>query len=502
MNTTIHKARTLGFLCALAAIATAATGADIYVEDDAAVGGDGTTWDTPFKYLQDALDVASPGDIIKIAGGVYRPDESEAYPNGTGDREASFKPPEDSTLMGGFAGVDMPNSDLRNIDLYVTTLDGDLNEDDLPGFVNRSDNSRHIVYARNGLAAMNIHGCTIRGGYSEGDSTDPIISGGAGVLSGAYQQHIQDCRFVDNHTGRTGGALYTRHGNALVERTTFEGNAGGFGAGLNSFSGNIVIVDSCNFVDNHSDFHGGAIANEADLLVLSSFISCNTAVMGSGAISTAGNLTILSSTITQNHAPETGGIGVAWWTESATITNTVLWGNTNNSGGGQNAQISEQSGLLEINYSCVRGWTGGLGGTGNTGDDPAFVDELGPDGLWGSGDEDCRLSSGSACVDAGDNDVATGLAVDLDGCLRFVDHPGVVDTGQGDAPIVDIGAFEWQMTPCWHADLSADGQVDQSDLGIMLAWYQLGDGGDLDGDGDTDQADLGILLSEYGNTCY
>jgi hypothetical protein len=50
-------------------------------------------------------------------------------------------------------------------------------------------------------------------------------------------------------------------------------------------------------------------------------------------------------------------------------------------------------------------------------------------------------------------------------------------------------------------DFNGDGCVDQSDLGTLLASYNLDDGGDLDGDGDTDQADLGILLGNFGEGC-
>ena len=59
--------------------------------------------------------------------------------------------------------------------------------------------------------------------------------------------------------------------------------------------------------------------------------------------------------------------------------------------------------------------------------------------------------------------------------------------------------------PC-PGDLDGDGDVDQSDLGIMLADYGCTDGpgncpGDIDGDGDTDQSDLGVLLANYGQSC-
>jgi hypothetical protein len=48
-------------------------------------------------------------------------------------------------------------------------------------------------------------------------------------------------------------------------------------------------------------------------------------------------------------------------------------------------------------------------------------------------------------------------------------------------------------------DLTGDGCVDQQDLGILLAAYELSGEGDVDGDGDTDQGDLGILLANYDN---
>jgi hypothetical protein len=47
-------------------------------------------------------------------------------------------------------------------------------------------------------------------------------------------------------------------------------------------------------------------------------------------------------------------------------------------------------------------------------------------------------------------------------------------------------------------DLDGDGDVDLSDLAILLAAYGVDAGGDLDDDGDTDLADLAILLANYG----
>ena len=63
-----------------------------YVDDDATPGGDGETWKTAYRTVQDALAEAAAGkrDVteILVAQGTYGPDEGESQT--TGDRAASF----------------------------------------------------------------------------------------------------------------------------------------------------------------------------------------------------------------------------------------------------------------------------------------------------------------------------------------------------------------------------------------------------------------------------
>ena len=59
------------------------------------------------------------------------------------------------------------------------------------------------------------------------------------------------------------------------------------------------------------------------------------------------------------------------------LANCILWGNSDGGGSDESAQIDTFDAL--INYCCVRGWTGALGGTGNIGDDPMLADPDGPD---------------------------------------------------------------------------------------------------------------------------
>ena len=52
-------------------------------------------------------------------------------------------------------------------------------------------------------------------------------------------------------------------------------------------------------------------------------------------------------------------------------------------------------------------------------------------------------------------------------------------------------------------DLDSDGDIDLTDLSVLLSNYGMTSGaayedGDLDGDGDVDLTDLGGLLSYYG----
>ena len=56
------------------------------MDDNASAGGDGSSWATAHKYLQDALAIALSGDEIWVAEGVYKPDQGAGKT--AGDRTA------------------------------------------------------------------------------------------------------------------------------------------------------------------------------------------------------------------------------------------------------------------------------------------------------------------------------------------------------------------------------------------------------------------------------
>ena len=72
----------------LAAIQCTAIGGIIYVDIDAGGANNGTNWSDAYNCLQDALYADQVGDEIRVAAGVYKPDQGDHVT--AGDRGATF----------------------------------------------------------------------------------------------------------------------------------------------------------------------------------------------------------------------------------------------------------------------------------------------------------------------------------------------------------------------------------------------------------------------------
>jgi hypothetical protein len=152
-----------------------------------------------------------------------------------------------------------------------------------------------------------------------------------------------------------------------------------------------------------------------------------------------------------------------WEQCNLTLTNCILWGNSDEGGTDESAQIHNFVSIPVINNSCIQGWTGGLGGIGNIGDDPVFRDADGPDNIVGTMDDNLRLIEGSPCIDAGNNNEPNLPEMDIDG------HPRIIDGDCNDTDIVDMGAYEFNYAYMGDFDYSCE--VDFGDFAILaLAW--------------------------------
>ncbi len=116
---------------------------------------------------------------------------------------------------------------------------------------------------------------------------------------------------------------------------------------------------------------------------------------------------------------------------------------------------------------------------------------------------DYRLLPGSPCIDAANNfAVPAGITTDLDGSPRFVDDPDTADCPQapgtcGDPPVVDMGAYEFQISCPWDCTQPGDDLVGISDFLLLLAQWGGPGTCDIDGGG-VGIVDFLALLAHWG----
>jgi predicted outer membrane repeat protein len=424
------------------------------VDADAQGADNGTSWSDAFVSLQSALSAALPDSEIWVAAETYRP----AGPGG--DRNLSFNLKNRVALYGGFAGagsVAYPGGETqrsqRDVAEHVTTLSGDLNADDGPDWANNAENSYHVVVADNADPTAIIDGFTIRGGNANylpsGDprgygggvhTTYPgsftmthctivgnfatVDGGGVFVSTKWYEStRISYCTIRDNIAGYAGGggiaARAEKRANLIITCCTISGNTvtgpAGRGGGIYCLKGmsppepDSVIVANCTFINNRAADSGGALACNDD-----------------------NDLALINCTLTNNYAPAGRSIACQPYSSypgrsQVKVANCILWD-------GPNPLWANEESTITVSYSNV---LRGLPGAGNIWLDPMFVNpSVG----------DYRLSACSPCIDAADSSAYPPEVApeDRDGHPRFVDDGGVSDIGSGPAPVVDMGAFEFQ----------------------------------------------------------
>jgi predicted outer membrane repeat protein len=490
----------------------------LYVDADATGSGNGSSWCNAYTSLQQAMLAAagSGGTVteIRVAQGTYKP------AGAGGSRTASFVLIGGVSLRGGYAGCGQPDPDAHNPSLYITTLSGDLNNDDGPGFANYGDNSYHVITAPAGIGDGTVlDGFTITAGNANGPPLSPTDRGAGMYVEGSPM--ITQCMFLRNRAGLSGGAgMFIQQAvpGPIVENCVFFDNLGGYGAAVNII-GNPGMINAvapqfhtCRFLGNHAMNSGGAIASDR---CAARFANCliagNAGQLGAGAVSNNGVPQFTNCTIVGNNtanANSSGGLHTAETQASPALYNCILWANGAAGNMNQAAQIRVTSGNLIVAHSCVHGWTGSLGGIGNHGTDPRLVDPDGPDGILGTLDDNGRLAGGSTSIDSGSNpDALPAVPFDLYGNPRIVDDPGTPDTGVPGSPgvgsaIVDRGAHEFHTTTV-PGDVTGDGQVNADDLvEVILQWGTCPAPptpcpGDVNHSGAVDSDDLVIVILNW-----
>ncbi len=365
--------------------------------------------------------------------------------------------------------------------------------------------------ASEGIGTIELDGCLIKGNqslYRDGAPAD----GSAGASLRARDISVRNTRFVgniadDNGPPPSAGAAFYPEFSLVVEDSAFIGNRMVRNGGINRLEGSGAAFIVRSIASAAIRFRNTVIAGN------------RSSAWPGGYIQFGGNVILENVTIAGNRSDD-GPPGL-WSSLPMVMRNCAVAGSRKGPVGAPEigAQLGGTRADFEL-YDCVLERIGmNLGLVERTIEaDPQFADLLGPDGIIATGDESAALQPTSPCIDRGNNawlppdtldldndgDTLEPIPFDVAGNPRRVDQRWRADTGLGQAPIVDIGAYEYPFT-C-PGDLDGDQTVDISDLAILLDAYgqgadQAGAEVDVQPNGRIDLSDLAALLTLFGNTC-
>jgi len=403
------------------------------------------TLHVPSQYptLQDALAAAGSGDEIWVAEGVYKPDQGLGIT--PGDRTATFQLENGVAIYGGFPPGGGQWED-RNPTAYETVLSGDLNGDDSPNFVNNTENSYHVVTGSCTNETAVLDGFTVTGGNA--DCSDPNNRGG-GMYINSGTPTLTNCIFSWN-SAQWGAGIHNESGSPTLTNCVFKGNSASYrSGGMYNRSSSSPILTNCAFTENSAVDSGGGMGNgssTANPTLTNCIFAGNSAKFGGGMSGRGSSSPTLSNcTFYGNSASDSGGGIWSYWSSTwPKLNNCILWNNSDNSGSDESAQIHD--GTPIINYSCIQGWTGTLGGVGNIGIDPCFVD---------SSNGDCHLKSQAGRWKPS---IYTKLDPTGDSFINLTDF----------ATFASFWGKQGESIP---ADLDSSGLVDLTDLKLLLDNY-------------------------------
>ncbi len=467
-------------------LSTLSMGRILYVDCSVTdLNGNGQSWQTAYRYLQDAIAEAGFGDQLWVAKGIYNPDHGSEQT--AGNQSASFPLKNGVRIMGGFPSGAASVAE-RDFVLYKTLLSGDI------GILGDDrDNTYQILSADEVGPSAVLDGFTICHGRSAS----------RGAALSIYPQGsptIVHCIFENNHADLAGGAISLwratgttiRFINCIFRSNSTHGSGGAVyftrsGDSPSAWSPSFV---NCIFAGNYAAGHGGAISGSG--WYSSSLYSIDPVVYNTTFV---GNMS--------------GGYGGAIHATGARffVRNCIFWDNLAGTFGNQlsiwDPAISPNDpGEMDISHCIVEGGMGAVYENGGLiwGDfmivgNLHFQDGKGPDNLYGTEDDNLRLSAVSAGIDAGDmtdlpadfadldgdGDTAEKIPWDLDRSMRYYDIDTVFDWGVGHLTYTDYGPYEYKTGGvCGDAahqpplgDTNGDCVVNMEDLAnLSMNWMR------------------------------
>jgi parallel beta helix pectate lyase-like protein len=464
----------------------------LYVDLAAPPDGDGLSWSSAMRTIEDALAVPGVEEIWVAQGTYFTPEHDGGLEMScwwTGLR-----------ILGGFNGTETDENQ-RDPSLNLTIVSGDRLGNDIDGSdESRLDNASKAVLVQGALAT--IDGFVFEA-FDAFTSSEYVM----------FQARNADVRFVNctfqnlnarvvfslwtsameldgcdisNNFGKLVSANYNTFMNITGCRVAFnETNAWRSLIQLSS-----AHIENSQFLANFS--HYALIDSDSQTDIIgSTFIGNESDTTFNSMIELASASVISNSAFLANDVPELSSSRGG----PMLFTNNLVWNNPD-------IIFDPWDHIMRHNLSDIE-----LPGPGNiVAADPgvARLPWPGPDEQWGTPDDDfgdLRPAPYSPLIDAGDsNAVPEALLFDLAGLPRIVDDQQVLDSGPV-SPAVDIGPYESQSDSCggdWNSD-------SQNNIDDIIAYLSNFDDqrlrADLNRDSLWDFYDLQLFLRDFASGC-
>lgn len=374
----------------------------------------------------------NPDDIeIWLARGVYTPGTNITS-------RFKFTGGHPQALYGGFAMTET-SREQRNWRANLTVLSGDLDGDDetdANGVVTEvsgimGDNAYHVLYASGTDTTTVLDGLVVTGG----DARDDDGNGGGLFADGEACLTLRNTTFEGNRATGDGGGMYASFdldsGSLTLDNVAFINNETTSSCGGLAVT-RVGLMNNVLFSGNRAYQDGGGLCLLRPITVNNALFSGNLAGGYGGALRSSAGDALVNATFAGNRAWRGGALYFSGGHH--TLTNSILWGNSAERG----PQIyTATNASLSITYGDIQG---GFAGVGNLDVDPQFVAPVDAAAApTAAGDYHLQLTS--PLIDAGNNFSIT-TDTDLVGKVRRANIVGVLDTGFGTPPIVDMGAYE------------------------------------------------------------
>jgi len=466
----------------------------IYVDDDAAPTGNGLSWGTAYRYLQDALNTSPAyGNEIWVAAGTYKPDQGGGQT--PGDREATFQLISGVALYGGFPSGG-GTWEQRDPNHHQTILSGDLagndepviNPEDLVDDPSRSENSYHVFFHPAGANLdpnAVLDGFTVTGGNADQEYPSRHSCGGGMYNRDTSSPTVTNCTFTDNSADDRGGDIYNWESSPTLIYCKFVGSySGRDGGGLcNDYNSN-SILKYCVFINNYTEVSGGGLHNDdSNPYVYQCTFNGNSAQRGGGMRNYHSNPLVINCTFkfnwTEDHerGGDIGGSGIANKGCSPTLLNCDFYFNTTTSRGGGLHNSQNSPIITNCAFSGNLAYYGG-GGMYNGGSDPNLTNCI----LWGN-----TATLGGNEIYNFDNSTPLISYCNISGCFSG---------GSWDGSLGTDGGGNIDSDPMFKNPNGPDNIISTPDDNLQLAYNSPcidagnnmalpADTTDLDGDGNT-----------------